>query len=344
MTASYQYNFKGERVSKTLNGNTTHFIYDGNGQLIAEADSNGVIQQEYIFLNGQRLASIINNRLYYVHTNHLGAPVALTDSSGMVQWKAGYTPFGKMVVEIDQISQQQGFPGQYLDAETGMYYNYFRDYDPEIGRYIQSDPIGLGGGVNTYGYVGGSPVNRIDPLGLYDPEAHDALLSELGRRMNIPYWHRQAMQRGSREADAMFRHWSFWGNQGDAYSHLHALLSSVNTDPKETCNKMKSFINEQMRRYNELKDPRGWGQYRAYEALGMALHPIMDSTSPAHEGWQSFSPYSLNDISRHGPDKPFVPSDESYRALMATPGLFDRTVDLMENFINGVDFMDCECL
>ena len=57
------------------------------------------------------------------------------------------------------------FPGQYYDAETGLHYNYFRDYDPSVGRYVESDPIGLRGGLNTYAYVN-DPLTQLDPLGL----------------------------------------------------------------------------------------------------------------------------------------------------------------------------------
>lgn len=166
MNVNYLYNFKGERSSKLVNSVKTHFIYNLQGQLIAEADTNGTITQEYIYLNGQRLASVNNGALYYVHTSHLDTPLALTDEAGTVQWQAHYTPFGKVIVDVDNVTQAARFPGQYLDEETGLYYNYFRDYDSEVGRYIQSDPIGLNGGINTYGYVGGDPVNYFDFYGL----------------------------------------------------------------------------------------------------------------------------------------------------------------------------------
>jgi len=104
--------------------------------------------------------------LYYIHTNHLGAPSVLTDEEQNVVWEGDYRPFGEVVDIISNVDQPIRFPGQYEDTESNYYYNYFRDYDPGLGRYLQSDPIGLGGGINTYAYVSGNPVMAIDPSGL----------------------------------------------------------------------------------------------------------------------------------------------------------------------------------
>ena len=100
----------------------------------------------------------------YVHSDQLGTPRALTNASEVVVWTADLQPFGSAIVDDDPdtdgttITMPIRFPGQRFDGETGLHYNYFRDYDPSLGRYIQSDPIGLAGGLNTYAYVGGNPL------------------------------------------------------------------------------------------------------------------------------------------------------------------------------------------
>jgi len=103
--------------------------------------------------------------LYYYHNDHLGTPQKMTDENQIVVWDVDYTPFGA-AFGTATIENNLRFPGQYYDAESGLHYNYFRDYDPGIGRYIQSDPIGLRGGLNTYAYTYSNPLRYIDPLGL----------------------------------------------------------------------------------------------------------------------------------------------------------------------------------
>ena len=120
------------------------------------------------------LAYIQGGAIYYVHADHLGTPQRITDGSAAVVWDANYRPFGAATV-TGALTFNLRFPGQYLDSETELHYNNFRDYDAGTGRYIQSDPIGLGGGLNTYGYVGGNPVRRVDPSGLSMEDVDNAL-------------------------------------------------------------------------------------------------------------------------------------------------------------------------
>jgi RHS repeat-associated protein len=125
-----------------------------------------------------RVAMIVGGgQLVFVHNDHLGTPQVITDAAQQVVWQGDYLPFGEVTPVVSSIDNPIRFPGQYYDDETGMHYNYFRDYDPGIGRYVQSDPVGLLGGLNTYTYALADPVQNTDPLGLWVPQAAGALIN-----------------------------------------------------------------------------------------------------------------------------------------------------------------------
>jgi RHS repeat-associated protein len=109
----------------------------------------------------------------YLHRDHLGTPVQATDKAGNVVWAARYDPFGKADIVTPAASASNPtitlnlrLPGQYLDDETGLHYNWHRFYDAQVGRCVTEDPVGLEGGYNRYAYVGGNPLSWIDPTGL----------------------------------------------------------------------------------------------------------------------------------------------------------------------------------
>jgi RHS repeat-associated protein len=104
---------------------------------------------------------------FYIAPDHLGAPHQITADRGEVEWQWNHDPFGNGD-PLGRFTYELRFPGQYFDRATKLHYNYFRDYDPRLGRYIESDPGGLAAGINSYAYVKGNSVSRIDPLGLTD--------------------------------------------------------------------------------------------------------------------------------------------------------------------------------
>ena len=188
-TTVFHYNIFGNLISETKQDGTLlkEYIYLENNPLVMivygpeEYDSadidqdNDVDGKDIAAFNGTNLLSLAAGfgqlynpaiQTYYYHNNHLGTPIMLTDDNGQTVWQADYSPFGSVNMPVNTVENNLRFPGQYYDQETGLHYNYHRYYDPDTGRYLTPDPIGLAGGINPFVYSNNNPINFIDPLGL----------------------------------------------------------------------------------------------------------------------------------------------------------------------------------
>jgi RHS repeat-associated protein len=172
-----------------------NIIFDGSGDESVEvSDANGKTTADaikFVDVSGDRHKM---TKVSYAHNDHLGAPLAMTDETGAVVWRATYDPFGRATVTVNAVALNVRFPGQYFDAESGLHYNYFRYYDPETGRFITTDPRGTlinysaperqvaerqgialpsnptSAYINhIYNYVDNNPVMSVDPTGELEP-------------------------------------------------------------------------------------------------------------------------------------------------------------------------------
>ncbi|WP_442966345.1 RHS repeat-associated core domain-containing protein [Pseudomonas sp. p50(2008)] len=172
-TGAYRYDSLGRRVAKVseVNGVTEqkHFLWQGLRMLREEAPGQSSL---YVYEPGSYapLARVDQEEggeqtLYYFHTDQIGTPLEMTDREGQVVWQATYKAWGAVErLDVNVVEQNLRFQGQYFDDETGLHYNTFRYYDPEVGRFTTQDPIGLFGGDNLYQYAPNTN-GWIDPLG-----------------------------------------------------------------------------------------------------------------------------------------------------------------------------------
>jgi RHS repeat-associated protein len=168
ITASYGYDPFGRRLWKEVEGTKTYFHYSNEG-LIGEYDQTGAEIKTYGYRPGSTwttdpLFLKIGTEYYWYQNDHAGTPQKLVATNGLVVWDGVYDAFGNCQINIEGITNNLRFAGQYFDDETGLHYNLNRYYDPVLGRYLRADPFG--DGLNLYAYCFNNPNSLIDPLGL----------------------------------------------------------------------------------------------------------------------------------------------------------------------------------
>jgi RHS repeat-associated protein len=179
---NYQYNGRGEQVRKYLGTTNTYSLYDEQGHWLADYSNATTPSQQAIWMGDTPVGVFVgtgtNQKLHYIEADALGTPRVVVDptrgtnGTAVWNWLLEGEAFGKTAPNQNPDGDATSFvfnlrfPGQRFDSASGLNYNHFRDYEPGTGRYAQSDPIGLAGGVSTYGYVGGNPMTGVDPLGL----------------------------------------------------------------------------------------------------------------------------------------------------------------------------------
>lgn len=172
-TTSLAYDPLGMLSAVTSNGTTTEFLYDGL-DLVAEYDSAGAVLRRYVHGAGvdeplvwYEGSGTTDRR--YLHADERGSIVAISSNSGAGIESFKYSPDGE---SANAANSRFGYTGQVWLAQVGLYYYKSRMYSPKLGRFLQPDAIGYAGGMNLYAYVGGDPINWVDPLG-YNPEERD---------------------------------------------------------------------------------------------------------------------------------------------------------------------------
>jgi RHS repeat-associated protein len=173
-----RYDALARRVSTTSGAHSKSYYWDGD-RLAAEVSSDGRVRL-YIYADDFSFTPFLlldyadleadpkSGKACYLYCNHLATPLAAEDDSGSVVWQARVEPYGAASIGRDAaVDVPLRFPGHYFDAETGLHYNRYRYYSPELGRYLQSDPVGIRGGANLYAYTN-NPLKRVDLEGLND--------------------------------------------------------------------------------------------------------------------------------------------------------------------------------
>lgn len=250
--AGFMISAEGQRIEKLASTGPVYFAPDAGGELLAE--NTGGAWRDYVWLNGRLVTLLSGGGVWSLHDDQTGRPLVMTNMGpkgapsaatmdappvpsepppmSYIVWQAAGAPFDRTVTNSTWGEFNIGFPGQYYDQEDNLWYNGARDYNATLGRYMESDPIGLAGGVNTYAYVGDNPISNVDPSGLC-PHKYSVTVftlcsaAEAFSRVELP----GVSAPGAPEAQDGSNVVQLWGNNGNNW-----ILQSVDSSTMRITN------------------------------------------------------------------------------------------------------------
>ena len=271
-------------------------------------------------------------KVFFYHTDPAGTPLVMTDEKRNVVWRAEYKPFGEEFEVTPEPENNKMFVGKEMDKETGLYYFGARYMEPMIGRFVSPDPVGAvdqkTGKINQknlsnpqrlnyYAYALNNPYKYVDSDGRWPEEVHNRIIQATFSegKYKLPPHLRRAIEMGSAHVDK---------DQSVEGSYKHA-MRTPGQSPQEAERLMNNFIDQKVNEYKNVLSQDRTGA--AYFALGEAMHPLMDSTSPSHEG---FKVWNLSDAPRHL-------LGETERVFNSNPEYLRGSTDLLRRFYDKIN-------
>ena len=339
-TVTFKYDPFGRRIQKSSALGTTNYLHDGPN-LLEQVDQSGNVVARYTQGSAadELLAQVRSGTTSYYEADGLSSVTSLTSPSGTVAATYSYDSFGQVLASTGTVTNSFRYTGRELDLETGIYYYRARYYNPASGRFLSEDPIRFKGGIDFYGYVHNSSPNSTDPTGMWSTAAHHQIIwnaLHLCGVSNADIWQ---MQQGSDFADS-------FAFQGGEWSSMHAMSNgNANQSPSDAQNQTAQFVADQMN--NAVNVYNSGGNDSAMFLFGLAMHPLMDLTSPAHTDqngnpipWCGIAPWSCSQLSQHG-DSPWSIEDLSH--LNANPEVQELENIIIRNWFEALTGQTLHC-
>ena len=318
-----QYDPLGRRISKNTNQNCTKFFWDTD-RLTAQVFENGRLRI-FVYPDHFALTPILSidyeslgtdpktGQSAYIFCNHLGAPALVTDGKGNTLRHARSEPYGIVTVGEKKFDMPLRFPGHYFDNETRLQYNRFRYYSPELGRYIQSDPLGIGGGLNLYAYTD-NPLVQVDVRGVMCPGDGDGKgdgdVAEGGPVVESPDAKRARLKALAEERRKQRR-------ESARQKALNEAIDKADSSGKldKLSDEDRAWLESNPRHKELAIDPDGDGSYRVEEAKA-ALQAEQEGTiaAPVRRATKEADPSEAGADFIDGDDKTWDHKDASMGA------------------------------